>query len=106
LKGILKATCENSLLASLFLEEEQTTQQLNATVGCMSLLMKHDAVSYHCGGHCLLYCCSLCLTKADGKPSLINGGCPFFHQFKKTGDSCLDFGSQFGGEDVSTAELH
>ena len=81
---IVKETCGKFPACKNFLEEGLTTQQLNATIGCMSLLMKHDTVSYHYGSHCLVYCCSLCLTRVDGKPSLVNGGCPFFLQFRRT----------------------
>lgn len=89
LDDIVEQTCKN------FLKEKMDTEELNSTIGCMSLLLRHDTVSFHCGGHCLIYCCNLCVTKQDGKTTFIDGGCPFFLQFTKKENSwVLDTNSE------------
>ena len=49
----------------------------SSTIGCLSLVMKRDAVRLQVTGHRVVYCCFLNKIIVDGISVVTKGGCRF-----------------------------
>ena len=84
IRKTVEKTCDEYDLCKNFFLCGLTTDEVNNTVGCMSLMLNQYTVSVYENGHHLVFCCKLCLKKDQNqRPIIEDGQCPFRWHFKK-----------------------